>query len=115
MSLETGGTHPRAMEPDIQLDKELSVLGVRAGVIENQIVLVLVDLRIHNPDSDAIYLMDRKHGWMTLLSRASCMQHGMGAGRTTRHSTTKMAVMIEMEKRFKGRGKMGVWAWALRG
>jgi hypothetical protein len=93
MSLETGGTHPLAREPDIQLDKELSVnlLDVRVGVIGNQIVLILVD-----------------------QSPASCMQHGMGAGRTTRHSTTKRVVMIEMEKGFKGRGQMGVraWAWA---
>jgi hypothetical protein len=85
-----------AREPDVQLDKELSVnqLDVRAGVIGNQIVLVLVDLRIHNPDSDAIYLMDRKHGRMMPVSRASCMQHAMGAGRTTRYGTTKRMVMI---------------------
>jgi hypothetical protein len=116
MSLETGGTHPLAREPDIQLDKELSVnlLDVRAGVIGNQIVFVLVDLRIHNPDSDAIYLMDRKYGRMSLVSRASGMQHGMGAGRTTRHSTAKRMVKIEMERGFKGIGQMWVraWAWA---
>jgi hypothetical protein len=48
--IETGGAHPLATEPHIQLDTELSVnlLDVRADVIGDQIVLVLVDLRIHN-------------------------------------------------------------------
>ncbi|KAF8495686.1 hypothetical protein F5888DRAFT_1804665 [Russula emetica] len=62
MSLETGGVHPLATEPDIQLNTDLSVnlLDVRADVIGgDQIVLVLVDLRIHNPESDAIYLAHR--------------------------------------------------------
>jgi hypothetical protein len=79
MSLETGGAHPLAREPDIQLDTELpvSLLEVRADVIGDQIVLVLVDLRIHNPESDAIYLVDWKRGSTTLVSRASCMQYGM--------------------------------------
>jgi hypothetical protein len=79
MSLETGGAHPLAREPDIQLDTELSVslLDVRADVIGDQIVLVLVNLRIHNPENDAIYLVDWKRGRMTLVSRASCMQYGM--------------------------------------
>lgn len=72
MSLETGGAHPLAREPDIQLDTELSVslLDVRADVIGDQIVLVLVDLRIHNPESDTIYLVDWKRGSMTLVHRA---------------------------------------------
>jgi hypothetical protein len=81
MSLETGGAHPLAREPDIQLGTDLSVnlLDVRADVIGDQIVLVLVDLRIHNPKSDAIYLVDWKRGRMTLVSHASCMQHGLRA------------------------------------
>jgi hypothetical protein len=81
MSLETGGPHPLATEPDIQLGTELSVnlLDVRADVIGDQIVLVLVDLRIHNPESDAIYLVDWKRGRMTLVSHASCMQCGLSA------------------------------------
>jgi hypothetical protein len=81
MSLETGGAHPLAMEPDIQLDTELSVnlLDVRADVIGDQIVLVLVDLRIHNPENDTIYLVDWKRGRMTLVSRVRLMyavRHG---------------------------------------
>jgi hypothetical protein len=92
MSLETGGAHPLATEPDIQLDTELSVnlLDVRADVIGDQIVLVLVDLRIHNPESDAIYLVDWKRGRMTLVSCASCMQYGMAWAHKrpfTSHST----------------------------
>ena len=81
MSIETGGAHPLATEPDIQLDTELSVnlLDVRADVIEDHVVVVLVDLRIHHPESDAIYLVDWKRGRMTLVSRASCMHSGMGA------------------------------------
>ncbi|KAF8491050.1 hypothetical protein F5888DRAFT_1807679 [Russula emetica] len=62
MSLETGGVHPLATEPDIQLNTDLSVnlLNVRVDVIGgDQIMLVLVDLRIHNPESDAIYLAHR--------------------------------------------------------
>jgi hypothetical protein len=40
MSLEKGGAHPLATEPDIQLETELSVnlLNVRADVIEDHIV-----------------------------------------------------------------------------
>jgi hypothetical protein len=81
MSLKTGGPHPLATEPDIQLGTELSVnlLDVRADVIGDQIVLVLVDLRTRNPESEAIYLVDWKWGRMALVSRASCMQYGMGA------------------------------------
>jgi hypothetical protein len=82
MSLETDGAHPLATEPDIQLDTELSVvsvLDVRADVIGDDIVVVLIDLRIHNPESDAIYLVDWKRGRMTLVSCASCIQYGMGA------------------------------------
>lgn len=73
MSLEMGGPHPLAREPDLQLDTELSVnlLDVRADVIGEQIVLVLVDLRPQNPESDSIYLVDWKQGQMTLVSHAS--------------------------------------------
>ena len=73
MSLEKGGAHPLAREPDLQLDTELSVnlLDVRADVIGDQIVLVLVDLRTQNPENDAIYLVDWKQGRMTLVSHAS--------------------------------------------
>ncbi len=71
MSLETGGPHPLAREPDLQLGTELSVnlLDVRVDAIGDQIVLVLVDLRIRNPESDSIYLVDWKQGRMTLVSR----------------------------------------------
>jgi len=71
MSLETGGPHPLAREPDIQLDTELSMnlLDVRADVIGDHVVLVLVDLRIQNPEGDAIYLVDWKRGRVTLVSR----------------------------------------------
>lgn len=80
MSLETGGAHPLATEPDIQLDTELPVnlLDVRADVLGDHIVVVLVDLRMHNPENDAIYLVDWRRGRMTLVSRASCMQCVMG-------------------------------------
>jgi hypothetical protein len=59
-------------------DMELSMnlLDVRADVIGDQIVLVLVDLQIHNPVSNVIYLLDWKRGLMMLVSRASCMQYG---------------------------------------
>jgi hypothetical protein len=58
MSLETDGAHPLATEPDIQLYTELSVnlLDVRSDVIGDHIVVVLVDLPIHNPESDVIIL-----------------------------------------------------------
>jgi hypothetical protein len=81
MSLETCGPHPLAREPDIQLDTELSVnlLDVRADVIGDHVVLVLVDLCIRNPEGDTIYLVDWKRWQVTLVSRASCMRHGMGA------------------------------------
>ena len=70
MSLETGGAHPLAREADLQLDTTLPVnlLDVRADVIGDQIVLVLVDLRTDDPDSDVIYLVDWKQGCMTLAS-----------------------------------------------
>ena len=70
-----------ATDPDIQLDTELSVnlLHVRADVIGDHIVVILVDLRIHSQESDAIYLVDWRRGRMMLVSRASCMQCGMGA------------------------------------
>jgi hypothetical protein len=75
MSLERGGAHPLAREPDLQLDTELSVnlLDVRADVIGDQIVLVLVDLRVQDPENDAIYLVDWKQGRMTLVSHAPHM------------------------------------------
>ena len=81
MSLDTGSAHLLATEHDIQLDTVLSVnlLDVRSDVIGDHIVVVLIDLRIHHPESDAIYLVDRKQRRMTLVSRASCMQCGMGA------------------------------------
>lgn len=69
MSLETGGAHPQAKLPDLRLDTHLpvSLLDVRADVIGDQIVLVLVDLRTDYPESDAIYLVDWKQGQMTLV------------------------------------------------
>ena len=69
MSLETGGAHPLAKLPDLRLDTQLpvSLLDVRAAVIGDQIVLVLVDLRAEAPESDAIYLVDWKQGLMTLV------------------------------------------------
>ncbi|KAI9507411.1 hypothetical protein F5148DRAFT_118062 [Russula earlei] len=72
MSLESGGAHPLAREPDLLLHTELPVnlLDVRADLIGNHIVLVLVDLRTENPESDAIYLVDWKQGRMTLVHRA---------------------------------------------
>jgi hypothetical protein len=72
MSLETGGVHPQAKLPDLRLDTHLpvSLLDVRADVIGDQIVLVLVDLRNEHPESDAIYLVDWKQGLMTLVHRA---------------------------------------------
>ncbi|KAN0129012.1 hypothetical protein V8E53_013162 [Lactarius tabidus] len=72
MSLETGGVHPQAKLPDLRLDTHLpvSLLDVRADVIGDQIVLVLVDLRNDHPESDAIYLVDWKQGLMTLVHRA---------------------------------------------
>jgi hypothetical protein len=73
MSLETGGVHPQAKLPDLRLDTHLpvSLLDVRADVIGDQIVLVLVDLRNDHPESDAIYLVDWKQGLMTLVRRLS--------------------------------------------
>ena len=70
MSLETGGAQPLAWEADLQLDTDLPVnfLDVRADVIGEQIVLVLVDLRTEDPESDVIYLVDWKQGCMTLVS-----------------------------------------------
>ena len=61
MSLETVGALPLTTELDIQLDTELSanLLYVQADIIGDQIVVVLVDLRIHNPECDVIYLVDR--------------------------------------------------------
>lgn len=72
MSLETGGAHPLAKLPDLRLDTQLpvSLLDVRADVIGDQIVLVLVDLRDEDPENDAIYLVDWKQGLMTLVHRA---------------------------------------------
>jgi hypothetical protein len=58
----------------------LNLLNVRADVIGEQIVLVLVDLRIHIPESDSIYLVDWKRGRMTLVSRA-CLMYAVRHGR----------------------------------
>jgi hypothetical protein len=46
MCLKMGGAHPLTREADLQLDTDLPInlLDVRADVIEEQIVLVLVDL-----------------------------------------------------------------------
>ncbi|KAF8263734.1 hypothetical protein EI94DRAFT_1740257 [Lactarius quietus] len=72
MSLETGGAHPQAKHPDLKLDTQLpvSLLDVRADVIGDQIVLVLVDLRNDLPERDAIYLVDWRQGTMSLVHRA---------------------------------------------
>ena len=47
MSLKMGGAHPLTWEADLQLDTDLPInlLAMRADVIEEQIALVLVDLR----------------------------------------------------------------------
>jgi len=77
MSLETGGVHPLAKAPDLQLDTTLpvSLLDVRADVIGDQIILVLVDLRNEAPESDAIYLVDWKEGLMTLVRSVIARPH----------------------------------------
>jgi hypothetical protein len=69
MSLQTGGIHPLAKQADLSLDTQLpvSLLDVRADIIGDQIVLVLVDLRPSNPKNDSIYLVDWKKGLMTLV------------------------------------------------
>ncbi|KAI0252941.1 hypothetical protein BJV78DRAFT_1281278 [Lactifluus subvellereus] len=71
MSLKTGGVHPLAKEPHLPLHTQLPVsfLNVRADIIGDYIVLVLVDLRPNNPERDAIYLVDWKKGLMTLVHR----------------------------------------------
>ncbi|KAI0267976.1 hypothetical protein BGY98DRAFT_1021292, partial [Russula aff. rugulosa BPL654] len=46
-----------------------NLLDIRADVIGDHIVVVLVDLRIHHPESDAIYLVDWKRGRTTLVHR----------------------------------------------
>ena len=94
MSLETGGAHPLARDADLQLDTTLPVnlLDVRADVIGDQIVLVLVDLRTDDPESDVIYLVDWKQGRMTLVSQTlhtstvtiSPTHHTQGAPRAKR-------------------------------
>jgi hypothetical protein len=78
MSLETGGAHPLAREADLQLDTTLPVdlLDVRADIIADQIVLVLVDLRTEDPQSDVIYLVDWKLGRMTLVGHNPSPSHG---------------------------------------
>jgi hypothetical protein len=70
MSLETGGIHPLAKEADILLDTQLpaNLLNVRADVIGDHVIIVLVDLRPDNPECDAIYLVDWKQGSMTRVS-----------------------------------------------
>lgn len=70
MCLEMGGAHPLAREPNLLLDMQVPVnlLDVRVDVIGDHIVLVLVDLRMENPESDTIYLVDWEQGRMTLVS-----------------------------------------------
>ncbi|KAH9979411.1 hypothetical protein BGW80DRAFT_1455133 [Lactifluus volemus] len=72
MSLETGGIHPLAKKADIPLETQLPVnmLDVRADIIGEHVVLVLVDLRPNDPEDDAIYLVDWKRGTMRLVHRA---------------------------------------------
>ena len=88
MSLETGGAHPLAREADLRLDTTLPVdlLDVRADIIGDQIVLVLVDLRTEDPQSDVIYLVDWKLGRMTLVCH---MLHAVMAN-PPMHSTPKV-------------------------
>ena len=71
MSLETGGIHPLAKKADIPLETRLPVnmLDVRADIIGEHVVLVLVDLRPDDPEDDAIYLVDWKRGTMTLVRK----------------------------------------------
>jgi hypothetical protein len=116
MSLETGGAHPLATEPDIQLDTELSVnlLDVRADVIGDQIVLVLVDLRIHNPESDAIYLVDWKRGRMTLVSRVHLMyavRHGRISARSQLNFPPTFRYTVRQTGRMKARSLCSLKIW----
>jgi hypothetical protein len=71
MSLETGGIHPLAKKADIPLETQLPVnmLDVRADIIGEHVVLVLVDLRPNDPEDDAIYLVDWKRGTMRLVRK----------------------------------------------
>jgi hypothetical protein len=103
MSLETGGVHPQAKLPDLRLDTHLpvSLLDVRADVIGDQIVLVLVDLRNEHPESDAIYLVDWKQGLMTLVRRRLsspqlCLTDVVAAGQVHRapHGTYEGALSV---------------------
>jgi len=61
-------------EADLQLDTTLpfNLFDVRADVMSDYIVLVLVDLRTDDPDSDVIYLVDWKQGCMVLISQMPC-------------------------------------------
>jgi hypothetical protein len=68
----------------------VNLLDERAGVIGDQIVLVLVDLRIHNPESNAIFLVDWKRGRMTLVSHASCVIYAVRHGRKKRPFSSQL-------------------------
>ena len=71
MSLETGGAHPLAKEPDIQLDTALALSphNVRMDIMGDIVVLILANLRNEkDTESDCIYLVDWKQGRMTLVS-----------------------------------------------
>ena len=61
-------------EADLQLDTPLpfNLFDVRADMMSDYIVLVLVDLRTDDPDSDVIYLVDWKQVCMVLISQMPC-------------------------------------------
>jgi hypothetical protein len=78
MSVETGGAHQLAKKPNIQLDTELhlSPNNVRMDIMGDNIILLLVNMRREeNPESDSIYLVDWKQGYMALVSH---MLHTIG-------------------------------------
>jgi hypothetical protein len=52
------------------MELSVNLFDVRADAIGDQIMLVVVDLRIHNMESDAIYLVDWKWGRMILVRHA---------------------------------------------
>ena len=65
-----GGAHPLVRDADLQLNMDLPVnlLDVWVDVIGEQIVLMLIDLRTEDPESDVIHLIDWKQGCMNLVS-----------------------------------------------
>jgi hypothetical protein len=69
ISLEMGGIHPLAKKVDIPLEIRLpmNMLDMRADIIGEHIVLILVDLRPDNLEDDTIYLVDWKQGTMSLI------------------------------------------------